>query len=45
MPPQLAESAAWLGRLRDEQLRTASEVAVPHDFRFTDRILESRITA
>lgn len=43
IPPQLAD-AARLKTLGDEQRRSVSRSSVFHDFRFTDRLVESGIT-
>ena len=42
--PADVEHPAWLAGQRDAQLASASSIAAPHDFQFTDRIGESGIT-
>ena len=43
VPPDL-QDVSWLQRLRDAQVKATAATAVFHDFQFTDKVLDSRIT-
>jgi hypothetical protein len=43
VPAELRDTS-WLDKLRDEQVKAASGLQAFHDFRFTDRLIESGIT-
>ncbi|HYJ69679.1 MAG TPA: hypothetical protein VEX15_18655, partial [Nocardioidaceae bacterium] len=42
--PVVLADTAWMQTRRDEQLKTRDQFRVFHDFRFTDRIVESGIS-
>ncbi len=43
VPAELRDTS-WLAKLRSEQVKAASSLPVFHDFRFTDRLIESGIS-
>jgi hypothetical protein len=43
VPAELRDTS-WLDKLRDEQVKAAASLPAFHDFRFTDRLIESGIT-